>query len=185
MRRLAIHTALMLVVAAVFPPAGPGAFGQQAESETRRGCAGQDGFHAFDFWLGTWDVTSWQDNKPQGRNHIRALEDHCLIMEQWQGKGGSSGRSINYYNPVSDQWRQVWISAQAYAIDITGGWRDGAMRLTGSIWYYTSGRQRPFRGIWTPQADGSVRQRFEQKADDGGDWQVWFDGRYTPAKAAE
>jgi hypothetical protein len=35
------------------------------------------------------------------------------------------------------------------------------------------------KGIWTPNADGSVRQFFEQQAPDSQEWTVWFDGLYV------
>lgn len=35
-----------------------------------------------------------------------------------------------------------------------------------------------FRGTWTPNEDGSVRQFFVQQDTDGGVWKTWFDGLY-------
>jgi hypothetical protein len=101
-------------------------------------------------------------------------------METWAGAGGSSGISINYYNPVRDEWRQLWVSAGEYAIDIVGGLVDGSMVLVGEIYNYASNETYDFRGSWTPNDNGSVRQFFEQYNDETEIWDPWFDGLYVP-----
>jgi hypothetical protein len=85
---------------------------------------------------------------------------------------------MNYYDVVEDQWRQLWV-AGGYSIDYTGGLdTSGAMVLNGIINYYTTGKSNDFRGSWTPNPDGSVRQFFEQRDPETQVWAVWFDGLY-------
>ena len=97
-------------------------------------CASEEGFTAFDFWVGEWDVFLNNNNSNRvGSNTIEKLESGCALMETWSGAGGSSGISINYYNPVRDEWRQLWVSAGEYAIDIVGGLMDESMVLVGEI----------------------------------------------------
>ncbi len=84
---------------------------------------------------------------------------------------------MNYYNPNNEKWRQVWV-APGYIIDIEGGLNeDGAMVLKGYISNFGQG-ERPFRGTWTPNEDGTVRQFFEQMNTQAGRWDPWFDGLY-------
>lgn len=74
--------------------------------------------------------------------------------------------------------RQVWV-AQNYTIDIGGGLNtEGAMVLEGQLHKLRIGRAFDFRGTWTLNPGGTVRQLFERKDPQTGDWQVWFDGRY-------
>lgn len=141
-------------------------------------CADHAGFDAFEFWIGSWDVFRWQDGQHVGINVIEPIESGCALLERWEGDKGSTGTSLNWYDPVADTWRQVWVSAGAYAIDLRGGLREDGMVLEGTITYYAQDRTAEFRGTWTPQADGSVRQRFEQRGEDG-HWSAWFDGRYV------
>lgn len=54
----------------------------------------------------------------------------------------------------------------------------GCMLLEGSI-YNFAGAVWNFRGTWTPNADGSVRQFFEQFNHDSEVWEPWIDGRYV------
>ncbi len=54
------------------------------------------------------------------------------------------------------------------------------MVLLGEIYNYGSNETFEFRGTWTPNRDGSVRQFFEQYNDETEVWDSWFDGRYVP-----
>jgi hypothetical protein len=143
-------------------------------------CADKPGFGDWDFWVGEWNVYSNDEARQlQGSNSITKHHGECLIKESWLSAQGTGGFSINYYNPVRDEWRQTWV-ANGYAIDYTGGLDDnGAMVLEGHLYNYATGTASKFRGIWTPQADGSVIQHFDihNAADDT--WSVWFEGLYV------
>lgn len=142
-------------------------------------CESDARFNAFDFWVGEWNVYSNDAARTfQGTNSVKKEYSNCLITETWTSANGTGGFSINYYNPVTDEWRQVWV-ANGYSIDYTGGLSDGgAMVLEGLIYGYRNNGSTPFRGIWTPQLNGDVIQHFDiQNAE--GEWQVWFEGRYV------
>jgi hypothetical protein len=133
-------------------------------------------FSDFDFWVGRWRVLDAAGN-PQGANEIEKTEGGCLLIERWRGATGTTGTSMNFFDPAAGEWVQIWVSP-TLQIDIRGGLTDGSMRLEGEILDLQSGDRRPFRGTWTPQAGGVVRQHFEQLADDGSTWATWFDGYY-------
>lgn len=152
-------------------------------------CASAD-YRAFDFWLGEWQV-QLADGTFAGKNRITASADGCFLTERWQGAGGSTGFSMNFYDPGSARWRQIWVSAGA-VIEISGSIQDGSMVLSGEIRYQQapvgSDGIRPFRGKWTPLPDGRVRQYFEELISDNSDadaaeekWQPWFEGFYSKA----
>ena len=136
------------------------------------------GYDQFDFWLGDWEVTS-PDGTVQGRNVITSEENGCLIVERWRSTSGGTGQSYNFYDPVTETWRQVWVSTGAL-IDYEGGLTDtGSMKLEGTITYQNSGITAPFFGEWTPNEDGSVTQHFEQYDAETEQWTPWFTGLYT------
>lgn len=135
-------------------------------------------FDEFDFWVGEWDVFGPNDTQA-GTNVIEKVERGCLIVEHWTGAGGGTGTSVNFYDPGSEVWRQLWVSSNDVVIEIEGGLRNGSMVLEGTL-TNPAGRSQPFRGTWTPNRDGSVRQHFEISQDDGETWSTWFDGRYVP-----
>jgi hypothetical protein len=144
-------------------------------------CAGQaEPYRDFDFWIGAWTVTDPDSGARLGRNVITRTQEGCLLLEDWSGASGSRGFSMNFVDPATGRWRQVWHSP-GFTIDLEGGLDDtGAMALEGSIVYQADGRQAEFRGRWTPHSDGSVTQSFLERAP-GGDWTPWFTGLYQPA----
>lgn len=132
---------------------------------------------AFDFWLGEWEVQTPGGQKA-GTNIITLEEGGCLIVERWTGADGNTGQSYNFLDPATRLWRQVWVSPGA-VIDYSGGpLPDGGMRLEGAIRYQGSGAVFPFRGTWSVNADGTVRQHFEQADPETGVWSDWFTGIY-------
>lgn len=145
-------------------------------------CTGQ-AHHAFDFWIGEWNVFA-QNGQKAGENSISRAEYGCLILEHWTGSNSITGQSYNFLDPATGKWRQVWVSGGA-VIDHTGGLTErGSMRLEGTIAYQAGGPALPFRGEWTPNADGSVTQHFEQGDPETGTWSDWFVGTYV-RKVAE
>ena len=158
--------------------------GARASEDRPPPCA-DDVYHAFDFWLGEW-VVHTASGELAGRNSIRARERACLLVESWRGAQGGTGTSLNFVEPDSGRWRQIWVSANG-TIDISGGLQEeGSMVLDGTIVYRVgehAGREFPFRGTWTPLPDGRVRQFFEEARVDG-DWKPWFEGFYSRDIAA-
>jgi hypothetical protein len=145
---------------------------------TPSGCEAMEHQSDFDFWVGEWNVYG-PDGQLAGTNSIRKTQGGCLIEEHWSGASGSSGFSVNYFDPLQNAWRQTWFSPGAY-IDYTGGLNaDGAMALEGDIYYPGNGLRMPFRGLWTPNEDGSVTQHFTQYNAETESWDVWFTGLYV------
>ena len=108
---------------------------------------------------------------------IEALDGADMVFVT-TGLGGGTGTSVNFFDPGRERWRQLWVSSNGVVIEIEGGLRNGSMVLEGTL-TDAAGRSQPFRGTWTPAADGSVRQHFEISEDDGESWTTWFDGRYV------
>lgn len=132
----------------------------------------------FDFWIGEWDVFN-PDGTLAGTNSIQPAEYGCLLIERWVNTNGITGQSYNFLDPATDKWRQVWVSAGS-VIDYSGKLNDnGAMRLEGQISFRNGTPPLPFRGEWTPNADGTVTQRFEQQNPETGEWSDWFVGTYV------
>ena len=163
---------LVLLLSVILLLPGPVAYSQEV------GCDDIDGFSDFDFWLGEWEVFDSNTGNRAGENSIQKMEGGCMLMESWTSAGGGTGTSMNYFNPVTNEWRQLWVSAGRYSIDIVGGLRGQSMVLEGSI-YNFAGAVWNFRGSWTPNPDGTVRQFFEQFNHDSEQWAPWFDGRYV------
>jgi hypothetical protein len=130
----------------------------------------------FNFWIGEWDVTT-PDGKPAGSSHIQSVAGGRALLENWEGAGGSSGKSLNSYNAAKKQWQQFWVDNSGGVLELAGGLVDGRMVLANSA-KRRDGTTLLNRLTWTPNADGSVRQLWEQSTDDGKTWQAAFDGLY-------
>ena len=173
---------LTVIAALAIATAAPAA-AQTAPTPPPNPCETDPKFAEFDFWLGAWDVANAANDQPAGVNKITKIEGDCLILEEWTSVSGNTGQSYNYYNPVTEEWRQLWIS-QGSIIDYVGGLTDsGSMLLEGEIFYHAgpaAGQEAgiPFTGEWTLQEDGSVIQHFKQYDAETDAWNDWFVGRY-------
>lgn len=146
-------------------------------------CEQEEQFREFDFWIGKWDVHT-ADGKLAGRNVVEAAEHGCVLIENWTGAGGSTGTSMNYLDKTTDEWVQLWTDASGSQILIRGGMTAEGMLLEGTIHYVSNGVTAPFRGLWTPQPDGRLRQFFEQYDAEEKVWKPWFEGFYSRTSAA-
>jgi hypothetical protein len=133
----------------------------------------------FDFWVGEWEVTG-PAGKLAGRSKIELIAGGAGVLESWTGAGGASGRSLNAFNPVRKQWQQYWVGSDGTVLELSGGLVDGRMVLSADS--DASGQKRRERITWTPNADGTVRQHWEQSADGGQTWTTAFDGQYKPMR---
>jgi len=126
--------------------------------------------HAFDFWIGEWDVFDPQGAQV-GTNDITALfagrSAGGMLHEHWHGRGGVEGHSLNAYDADRGCWHQTWMDSTGGVLLLDGGMRDGALVLE------AAGE----RITWTSDGD-EVRQVWESSGDDGATWTVAFDGRY-------
>ncbi len=129
----------------------------------------------FDFWLGRWRVTT-PGGKLAGTNVVTREYGGCVLQEHWSGTGGSRGSSFNVYDPARKLWHQTWVDNGGTLLLLDGGFRAGAMTLTGRT--PTAKGTRIDRIVWTKRPDGAVRQLWRTSSDGGATWQVAFDGLY-------
>jgi hypothetical protein len=136
----------------------------------------------FDFWIGEWDVTT-PDGRPAGSNRIEPVAGGRGLLEHWEGaaqpdgRPGVPGKSLNAYDPATQKWRQFWVGGGGAVLELAGGLADGNMVLVGER-PLRDGRRQTNRITWTPKADGTVRQHWEQSLDGGSTWTTAFDGLY-------
>lgn len=135
-------------------------------------CSGEP-YRAFDFWIGEWVVEGARGFA--GHNTIERIAGGCGMVEEWKGRGGYVGRSINIYDPADEQWHQLWVDNSGLILRLSGGPYEGGMRLEGR----TDGDSRLHRITWAPLSDGRVRQHWQGSEDGGDTWSTLFDGYYA------
>lgn len=146
-------------------------------------CAETEEMHALDFWLGEWDV--FVGDQLVGTNRIEPILDRCAVMEHWTDAGGNEGKSLFYYLPSEETWKQVWVTERALA---PGGLKEktlvetfenGGTRFQGTI-VLPEGRSYLDRTTLTPIDGDRVRQVIEISTDGGKHWESRFDAVYVP-----
>ena len=146
-------------------------------SAARYPCNSDERHHAFDFWIGEWDVS--QNGRVAGSNSIQPILGHCAIFEQWSSASGGQGKSFNYYDPGFDHWRQIWIGDGGTFIEFTGEARDGGIFYTAETIDPASGDVTHHKFEFTQNEDGSVRQFWTTSTDAGETWATIWDGHYV------
>ena len=139
--------------------------------------------HAFDFWIGRWDVVQTRGGKPAGSSLIEPLYSGCAIRENWSDPSGFSGGSLNTFDARTGKWRQTWTDSANSWREFVGGLEDGKMVLVAR----RTARDDPSRTLtermtFTHNADGSVRQYSDQSTDEGKTWSIRYDFTYRRAR---
>lgn len=139
-----------------------------AQNATQSPCSGSKA-HEFDFWIGKWTVYKNGTDKIVGYNNISPVAGGCGIQENWiDASGNSIGTSLNKYDFVTGKWQQFWIDNSGQTLELSGNYTDSKMTMTNPTNKIT----------WFNNADGTVRQLWEQTSDSGATWTVAFDGLY-------
>lgn len=161
----------LLAMAALLQPAGTSA--QQAPPP----CSAPE-HRQFDFWVGTWTVTT-PNGQVAGANTIEPAMNGCALHESYTTGRGYHGQSLNIYDASRSVWHQTWVDSSGLLLVLEGEFEDGSMVLQGET-LGQDGVVSQQRITWS-QVDGDpdrVRQLWESKKADG-DWTVAFDGLYT------
>ena len=169
-KHLIVWTASALLAAAV--PAQP------AESP----CTSDERYRALDFWLGTWKVVD-ASGVELGKNHISATQGGCLVVEHWTSANGSTGQSMNYFDPGRGHWRQHWVDEGGGVVHYEGQVAGGAMRFVGEN-IRADGSSVQARVLLEPLENGRVHHLIEHSADGGRSWDTYFEATYFPVAEA-
>jgi hypothetical protein len=130
----------------------------------------------FDFWIGAWEVIDARGQRA-GTNRIESILGGCALAETWEGASGSRGRSLNAYDPGDNKWHQTWIDSDGTVLMLAGGIINGEMVMEGER-RLPDGTHTLERITWTPNKDGSLRQRWQSSRDRGMRWTTVLDVLY-------
>ncbi len=142
-------------------------------------------YRQFDFWIGTWTVTT-PNGQVAGTNTITKQLGDCSLLEQYSTPNGYEGKSFNIYDQSTGQWHQTWVDNTGLLLQLDGSLvkvdeNTEAMVLWGQG-ISQQGLAITHRITWTPNQDGTVRQHWQMSPDQGINWQTLFDGLYTKQK---
>ncbi len=149
-------------------------------------CMGSAQAREFDFWIGEWDAFVRGTTNLAGQSKIERASGGCMILENWTSVGSSpfNGKSMNFVDPVSGKWKQIWVGSgqTPNATEfINGEYSDGAMRFDFETTTPKGTKQLVHFHFYNQGAD-QVRQ-FHETSDDGGKtWITTYDFIYVRKK---
>lgn len=133
-------------------------------------------YRQLDFWVGEWDV--FAGKQKVGESSVQLILNDCVVLENWRGLQGGSGKSLNKYNNVTKEWEQFWVSDSGTTNYFKGTLVDGAMRYTLEM-PGPSGGTLMRHLTFTPLDGGKVRQFSERSIDGGKTWATEYDFVYV------
>ena len=167
---VALAVELLLVAVSATSAAG------QATPPQRPDCSASDHRH-LDFWIGEWVVSRTADNVRIGDSRIESIMKGCAIKESFDSPnapgGPYAGTSYSGFDRKDNKWHQMYVDVNGNVTWFTGGLDGGSMTMT------APGRSGSIqRMVYTPEADGSVRQVGTSSTDQGKTWQAGYDYTY-------
>lgn len=153
--------------------------------QTTSSCNERQEFHLLDFWVGSWEVYS--GDQKVGANTIEKVLGGCAIIENWRSAGGGTGKSLFYYYPKEERWKQVWVTGNPFS---NGGVKEkahvetlenGGTRFQGVV-ISSNGTEYLDRTTLNPLDNGDVEQVIEISTDGGQSWKEMFRGIYKLVK---
>ena len=150
--------------------------------KNQKPCAYAPENRQFDFWVGEWKVEATQGGNHVGDSKIELILGDCVVLENWTGMGGGSGKSFNIYDKAKQRWEQYWVDDVGGMIYFFGGPKNGVMD------YYTEDIPQPDGAKlrrhlqFFNQGPDKVRQFSQGSTDAGKTWTVEYDLTYLRKK---
>jgi hypothetical protein len=137
--------------------------------------------HAFDWWVGDWDVQT-PKGTVAGENKVERILDGCAFRESWKAADGSEATSLTSYDAPGGRWTQAFVDSLGMVLILEGEVKEGKMTLSCTR-YGPRGSSTLNRVTWQKVDADHLRQRWEQSTDEGRQWTLLFEGLYTRKKS--
>lgn len=132
-------------------------------------------YRDLDFLVGEWEFFTLKGKKIANQTYHKK-EKGCLILEEWNTISGETGTGMNFFDPESKKWRQVWMSPR-FHIDYSGGVDEsGNLILEGRIYPNDGKTSSAVKGIYTRNPDGSITKEFLKFDKYAKSWKRFFIG---------
>jgi hypothetical protein len=134
----------------------------------------------FDFWIGEWNVET-RAGQAAGKSSVQVVSGGCGLLENWSAPNGSTGKSLNTYNPALGRWQQFWVGQFGAVTEYRDSeWRGDTLTFRAEQ-RGNAGKRTLLRLTFNPLPSGSVRQLGEQSTDSGKTWAIAYELFYRRA----
>ena len=140
----------------------------------------QDAARQFDFWLGEWDCTWYEDGLEHvGTNSVYADLGGAVLVENFDGRPSLDfqGLSFSVYDRKGRCWKQTWVDSNGGYLDFEGGFADGVMELRRAGEHDDAGAL--FRMRWENIERDSFDWSWQRSEDGGENWHALWEIEYT------
>lgn len=136
-------------------------------------------FKQFDFWVGEWAVFN-QQNKKAGDSKIEKILRDAVILENWTGASGYTGKSFNHFNRETGKWIQYWVDQNSIPITFEGNYDESQKAMVFYSYDHAKDKENPYirRLTFFNLDPNTVRQFSQQSRDEGKTWNVEYDFTY-------
>jgi len=132
----------------------------------------------FDFWVGEWNVYGQHDTQV-GESSIQKILRGNVILENWTGSSGMTGKSFNHYHIDSGRWIQYWVDQNSERIYFEGNFDPEQNAMVFFEQVEPDSKQLLRRLTFFSVSPDSVRQFSQLSSDKGQNWSVEYDFMYV------
>jgi hypothetical protein len=142
-------------------------------------CADAPRSREFDFWIGDWEVHDNQhDQAIAGSSHVERVLGQCVLIENWSGRLGGHGQSLNGWNSECGCWQESWMDDSGNVSQYTDGRLENHAMVFHLVKKAPGGATLEFRLTFFDLGPDQVRQLSELSRDGGRTWVTNFDLNY-------
>ncbi len=133
----------------------------------------------FDFWVGEWEVFNHQ-NKKAGESKIEKILSGAVILENWTGASGYTGKSFNHFHKEKGKWIQYWVDQNSDPILFEGKYDESQKAIVFYSYDHSKDNDKPYaRRLTFYNLDQNTVRQFSQRSyDEGNTWHVEYDFTY-------
>lgn len=162
--------------------AGVSAAVAQTQASNPKPCSTIPEYRQFDFWIGEWEAYGLNGTRA-GQSRISMILDSCIILEEWTGGKGYSGKSFNSWNALKHQWQQTWVDNVGGSTQYLRGTSEpGKITFFADNEVGNDGKAFLRKLTFYKLSDEKVRQHGERSDDGGKTWTTEYDLEYRKKK---
>lgn len=141
-------------------------------------CLFQPESSQFDFWIGEWRVHPSRATQIVGHSRIEKILSGCVLLENWTGTNGWSGKSFNSYERRSGRWQQTWVDQSGQITRFVDGQAGEGVMSFRTEPVEDGGVRSEQRLTFTALGPDRVRQHSQRSTDGGRTWEDQYDFIY-------